>query len=45
MQGADYTQWHGAYEMLSDLAELREIVAQRLSEAVSPEATAEPSGG
>lgn len=25
MQGADYTQWHGAYEMLSDLAELQEM--------------------
>ena len=24
MQGPDYTQWHGAYEMLADLAELRE---------------------
>jgi hypothetical protein len=26
MQGADYTQWHGAYEVLSDLAELREMI-------------------
>jgi len=26
MQGPDYTQWHGAYEVLSDLAELRELV-------------------
>jgi len=31
MQGPDYTQWHGAYEMLSDLAELRETVEERLS--------------
>ncbi len=25
MQGPDYTQWHGAYELLADLAELREM--------------------
>ena len=25
MQGPDYVQWHGAYEILSDLAELRSI--------------------
>ena len=35
MQGADYTQWHGAYEMLSDLAELREITAEKLDAASS----------
>ncbi len=33
MQGPDYTQWHGVYEMLSDLAELREISAQMQGEA------------
>jgi len=33
MQGADYVQWHGAYEVLSDLAELREMVEERLHEA------------
>ncbi|MEP0764807.1 MAG: nitrate reductase [Chloroflexota bacterium] len=33
MQGPDYTQWHGAYEVLSDLAELREMVADRLEKA------------
>jgi hypothetical protein len=33
MQGPDYTQWHGAYELLSDLAELEEIVEQKLSTA------------
>jgi len=33
MQGADYTQWHGAYEMLSDLAELKEITSQKLDAA------------
>jgi hydroxylamine dehydrogenase len=31
MQGADYTQWHGAYEMLSDLADLREMADALLS--------------
>ncbi len=30
MQGADYVQWHGAYELLSDLAELREMVDEKL---------------
>jgi hydroxylamine dehydrogenase len=30
MQGPDYVQWHGIYEMLSDLAELREMVQQKL---------------
>ncbi|HEY4687848.1 MAG TPA: multiheme c-type cytochrome [Anaerolineae bacterium] len=33
MQGADYTQWHGAYEVLSDLAELKEMIAQKLEKA------------
>lgn len=33
MQGPDYAQWHGAYEVLADLAELREIVADKLHEA------------
>lgn len=33
MQGADYTQWHGAYEILRDLAELREMVDEKLDEA------------
>jgi len=30
MQGADYTQWHGAYEMLKSLSELREMVDEKL---------------
>jgi hypothetical protein len=30
MQGPDYTQWHGVYELLSDLAELRELVDAKL---------------
>jgi hydroxylamine dehydrogenase len=33
MQGADYTQWHGAYEMLSDLADLRELTKEKLQAA------------
>jgi hypothetical protein len=33
MQGPDYSQWHGAYEVLRELAELREIVAERLEAA------------
>jgi hydroxylamine dehydrogenase len=33
MQGPDYTQWHGAYEMLRGLPELREMVADRLAGA------------
>lgn len=33
MQGPDYTQWHGAYEVLHELAELREMVADKLEDA------------
>ena len=33
MQGPDYSQWHGAYEVLHDLAELREMVDQKLQQA------------
>ncbi len=33
MQGPDYTQWHGAYEMLRELAELNEIAAELREEA------------
>lgn len=33
MQGPDYTQWHGAYEVLHDLAELREMTAEKLEAA------------
>jgi len=38
MQGPDYTQWHGAYELLSDMAELREMTAKMLEEAGLDEA-------
>ncbi len=31
MQGPDYTQWHGAYEVLSDLAELRRVAEEMLA--------------
>lgn len=30
MQGPDYTQWHGAYELLADLAELRQFSSEML---------------
>lgn len=33
MQGPDYTQWHGAYELLADLAELREMSDDMLLES------------
>ena len=33
MQGPDYTQWHGAYEVLHELAELREMVMEKLNHA------------
>jgi len=31
MNGADYSQWHGAYEVLRDLAELRSLTAEKLA--------------
>jgi hypothetical protein len=33
MQGPDYTQWHGAYEVLRDLAELRTLAGEKLEAA------------
>jgi hypothetical protein len=33
MQGPDYSQWHGAYEMLKAKAELQEMVQQQLEAA------------
>lgn len=33
MQGPDYSQWHGAYEVLHDLAELKEMAKERLEAA------------
>lgn len=35
MQGPDYTQWHGVYEILSDLADLREMIDAKLLEAAA----------
>ena len=32
MQGPDYTQWHGAYEVLKGLSELREMVDAKLKQ-------------
>lgn len=37
MQGPDYTQWHGAYEVLHEMAELREMVQEKLEEAEAGE--------
>ena len=33
MQGPDYAQWHGAYEVLHDLAELEHMVDEKLEDA------------
>ncbi len=33
MQGPDYTQWHGAYEVLRSLSELEETIDAKLEEA------------
>jgi hypothetical protein len=33
MQGPDYAQWHGAYEVLHDLAELEEMTEEKLQQA------------
>ncbi len=33
MQGPDYTQWHGAYEMLKALSDLRDMAAEKLQNA------------
>jgi hypothetical protein len=44
MQGPDYSQWHGAYEVLHDLAVLREMVDEKMSEAGLGEAGAAEPG-
>ncbi len=35
MQGPDYTQWHGIYELLKDLTELKEMAGARLEAAAA----------
>ena len=37
MQGPDYVQWHGAYEILHELAELREMTNNKLKAAEAGE--------
>ena len=40
MLGADYSQWHGAYELLREMAELQHMVDEKLEEAgIEPAAT------
>ncbi len=41
MQGPDYSQWHGAYEILNDLAEVREYAVENLEDYVHPRHTEE----
>jgi hypothetical protein len=36
MQGPDYTQWHGAYEVLRSLADLREMAEEKLQSVAEP---------
>ncbi len=43
MQGPDYTQWHGAYEVLHAMAEIREIAEAKL-EAAGLDVELPPSG-
>jgi hypothetical protein len=35
MQGPDYTQWHGIYELLKDLSELKVLAAEKLEAAAA----------
>jgi hypothetical protein len=37
MQGPDYAQWHGAYEVLHDLTELQEMVDEKLENSAAGE--------
>jgi hydroxylamine dehydrogenase len=34
MQGPDYTQWHGIYELVSDLSELQQLAKEKILDAV-----------
>jgi hypothetical protein len=46
MQGPDYVQWHGVFEVLSDLADLRKMVDEKLNAAgaAAPAPTPTPGG-
>ncbi len=33
MDGPDYSQWHGAYEILRHLAELKDMAAAKIAQA------------
>jgi len=35
MQGPDYTQWHGIYELLKDMSELKVLAAEKLEAAAA----------
>jgi hypothetical protein len=45
MQGPDYTQWHGAYEMLKGLEELQEQVNAKLAGEYPPDGQRVINGG
>ena len=45
MQGADYVQWHGAYEILHDMAELKEMAAEIQEKAKADSEEASTEGG
>jgi hypothetical protein len=30
MQGPDYTQWHGIFELLKDMSDLKQMAADKL---------------
>jgi hypothetical protein len=42
MQGPDYTQWHGAYEVLKELSELREMKREKIHQAEEPKPPEKP---
>ena len=46
MQGPDYVQWHGVFEVLNDLADLRKMVEEKLTSAglAAPAPTPTPGG-
>ncbi len=43
MGGADYVQWHGAYELLRELAEMRAVAEEVLGHPVGEAEEAEPA--